>query len=470
MKLINYIPVVLLTASLSGVFTACQDYLDAKPSEALVVPQSLAELQAILDNHRDMNGGVAFWGLTPSMGENACDDYYVNDLRSFNLLPALTRGLYTWEEQVTTEGEEVLDWNLAYRAVFYANAVLDGLDRLRPATSEQGVYNNLKGMALFHRAHMFYQLLQVFAKPYQQEHAGSDMGIPLRLQADVNEKLSRASVEASYQQVLQDLKTAVPLLHPIQEFKTRPSKPAAYALMARTLLSMRLYDEALPYADSALQLSNKLLDFNAYTGLSATAFLLPRFNTEVLFHCNMQSRNGTPVSYSRVSVDTLLYRSYADQDLRKTIYFRTATSNRPGYIFRGSYDGTQEYFTGIATDEVYLMKAECLARKGLTADALSTLNVLLSHRYAQGHFEPYEGLNPDAALTLILQERRKELQRRGLRWMDLRRLNQEPAYARTLSRNIEGVLYTLPPSDKRYVFPIPANVMGFNPGMLQNER
>jgi hypothetical protein len=68
-----------------------------------------------------------------------------------------------------------------------------------------------------------------------------------------------------------------------------------------------------------------------------------------------------------------------------------------------------------------------------------------------------------------LLERRKELCFRGLRWQDLRRLNKEPEYAKTLTRKIDGITYTLPPNDPKYVFPIPPNVIALS-GMQQNPR
>ena len=53
-------------------------FLDARPDQSLVVPSSLADLQALLDNDRIMNGTNGL-GVTPSLGEAACTDYYINE-------------------------------------------------------------------------------------------------------------------------------------------------------------------------------------------------------------------------------------------------------------------------------------------------------------------------------------------------------------------------------------------------------
>jgi len=68
-----------------------------------------------------------------------------------------------------------------------------------------------------------------------------------------------------------------------------------------------------------------------------------------------------------------------------------------------------------------------------------------------------------------LKERRKELLFRGLRWTDLRRLNLDPRFAVTLARNVSGQIYSLPPEDPRYAWPIPDDEIQAS-GIPQNPR
>jgi len=70
----------------------------------------------------------------------------------------------------------------------------------------------------------------------------------------------------------------------------------------------------------------------------------------------------------------------------------------------------------------------------------------------------------------LIQERRKELPFSGnLPWEDLRRLNQEPNFAKTLTRMLNGETFSLPPGDNRYVYPIPENEISLS-GIQQNPR
>jgi hypothetical protein len=59
-------------------------------------------------------------------------------------------------------------------------------------------------------------------------------------------------------------------------------------------------------------------------------------------------------------------------------------------------------------------------------------------------------------LVKIITERRKELPFTGsARWEDLRRLNKDPQFAKTLIRQLNGQNYTLAPNDPKYTLPIP---------------
>jgi hypothetical protein len=137
-------------------------------------------------------------------------------------------------------------------------------------------------------------------------------------------------------------------------------------------------------------------------------------------------------------------------------------------VIKSSYSATSYLFSGVALDEIYLIKSECLARAGHLTAALENVNILLRNRYKPGTFTPLKATTTQEALQIILTERRKELPFRNIRWTDLRRLNKEGRNIR-LARIIFGQQYELEPNSPRYVLPIPFDVITFT-NMQQNPR
>lgn len=427
---------------------ACNDsWLDAKPDKSLVVPNKVADYQALLDNTTVYNNSIL--GVT----EVASDDY-IATYAAWQSGSVIERGMHVWNDD-PFQGLPISEWNSPYQRILQNNIVLDGLDRIEQI---DGGYKNVLGTALFYRAFDFYGLAQQFCKPFDNATAHTDLGIPLRLGSNVNEVSVRATVRETYERIIVDLKAARELLPLTPLYKTRPSIPATYAMLARVYLSIEDYENAGLYADSCLQLYDTLLDYNEVNTSLARPF--PRFNNEVIF----QWRLGVYTIVTRSAVAPELYDTYDENDLRLRAFFNAQK------VFKGSYDGSEYPFCGLATNEIYLIRAECLARGNDIDGSMSYLNTLLEKRW--NNQVPYPtriAEDVDDALTQVLLERRKELCFRGLRWSDLRRLNRDPRFAKTLMRELNGEVYTLPPNDLRYVFPIPDNEI-VGTGIDQNPR
>ena len=131
----------------------------------------------------------------------------------------------------------------------------------------------------------------------------------------------------------------------------------------------------------------------------------------------------------------------------------------PYQKFKGSYaQSTSVHFSGITTAEMYLVRAECYARKGNKDAALADLNTLLVRRWKAGSFIPVTAATSQDAFNKIMIERRKELLMRSLRWVDLKRLNKEGANI-VLKRVENGQTYTLLPNANYYALPIPKDII-----------
>lgn len=446
--------VSLFFLGISGIH--CTKYLDAKPDKKLVVPGNLQDLQAMLDNYIRLN-----WNA-PSAGETAADDYYLTDTDWQSITSESQRRAYLWAGEYLFDTYPN-DWGRCYNIVYYANTVLDRLPEIGQTPGNAAEWGHVRGQALFLRGFWLLQAAFLWSKAYDPATAQTDLGIPLRLDPDFNSPSTRSTVQKTYDQIIRDVKESIPLLPKVPVHSMRAGKPAAYALLARTYMSMRDYAKAGAYADSCLQLYNELLDYNALN--AAATYPIQAFNSEVLFHLEMPV--PATIINSRAKIDSLLYQSYAADDLRKKVFF--SANGNGSYKFKGSYVGGAILFAGLATDEVYLMRAEANARTGNTTSAMSDLNTLLAKRWKSGTFVPLTANDAPEALSKILGERRKELLMRGLRWMDLKRLNKEPEFAKTLTRIIDGETYTLPPNDPGYALPIPETIIELT-GMPQNPK
>ncbi|WP_152969736.1 RagB/SusD family nutrient uptake outer membrane protein [Pedobacter sp. Hv1] len=431
---------------LAATFLSCQkEFLKDKTDKALLVPKTLTDFENLLDNLNVFN-------ITPSLPVIASDDYYTTGAKVNTYIGAYQKNSYIWAEDID-EGLSILDWNTPYQQIFYANIVLDGLLDIEPISSPQQEWNRIKGSALFHRAFAFYNIAQMYAKPYNKSTARSDLGIPIRLEGDVNIKSSRGTLQQTYDQIIKDLKEAEVLLPNSSNFQTRPNKIATQALLARVYLNMEDYDNALLYATAVLKFNSSLIDYNTLSKTSLAPFPVApnNVNIETIFYSRMTTY--TFGGATNATVDNSLYESYSADDLRKIIFF---TGSNPSW-FKGRYTGSiGTLFSGLARDEIYLIKAECEARAGKLQNAMDNLNILLKTRYNNTvNYITLTAVDSTDALNQILEERRKELVFRGLRWGDLRRLNKDNRYQITISHTLEGQIYTLLPNSNRYTFPIP---------------
>lgn len=438
----------------------CDKFIDGKPDKKLVVPETLNDFQALLDNTGQTNEAG------PVEGEISTDDYYLTDEDLAALSYESDKRMYVWDPEIPFSDKAQSGWSLAYRTVYYCNTVLEGLEDLPQTAGNSDQWNFIRGQALYMRANCYFELAGIWALAYDAETAPGDLGLPLRLSTNFNEKSERSSLFDVFSQITADLRGAVQCLPEAFPSKWRASKGAAYGLLARCYLYMRDYEHAGLYADSCLKIYNALIDYNTLNTSANVPIALN--NPEVIF--NRTTETPEPINVITAKISRSLYNSYNDLDKRKQAFFRFRTDG--SIRFKGSYRGSSALFSGIATDEMYLIRAECLARKGLIEDAMTDLNTLMRNRWKKENgvslFTPFQPAGQQEAIDIILNERRKELLMRGTRWLDIKRLNKEGANI-SLHREVNSLQYILPPNDLRSALPVPQDVISLS-GMKQNLR
>ncbi|MDE1192681.1 MAG: RagB/SusD family nutrient uptake outer membrane protein [Arachidicoccus sp.] len=454
---------ILLIVMMALIMACNKDFLDKKSSSSIVIPQTVSDFRAMLEN-------VIVYQSTGALGQLASDEYYYLNKSGWQAATTATeRQSYIWGKDVFGGDVAVKDWNDPYSAIFYANNVLDGLATLKDSIGNTE-FNFVKGWAYFVRAYEYYDLVRNFSPAYDSATYSSDLGVPLKLHSGIDNNEARSSVKDCFDRILEDVGASIRLLpaqypsgHPNQ-----PSKSAAYGLLARIFLYMRVYDKAYSYADSALSLHDTLIDYNTLNANSNYPFA--NDNVESIYTTSQVLKYTATVvgNNSRmIAVDSNLLRAYESNDLRLNVYFRTRTYNN--VTMRGGYYGTGLYpYTGLSVDEMFLIRAEGAARLGYMNIAVDDLNKLLYKRYRTGTYGPRIFADKDSLLSAILMERRKELIWRGLRWSDLKRLNREGANI-TLTRNLDGEMYRLEANSPNYVFNIPSDEIALS-GITQNVR
>ena len=120
---------ILLIVLVTGGTSCKKGWIDERSNKALVIPSTVKDFQALLDNTQVMNDGQ------PYFGDMSADDYYVLS-PYWQTWTAMYRNAYVWESDIYNGvGPDNGNWNSSYRLVFYANLVLDEIDKLTTETN-----------------------------------------------------------------------------------------------------------------------------------------------------------------------------------------------------------------------------------------------------------------------------------------------------------------------------------------------
>lgn len=180
-------------------------------------------------------------------------------------------------------------WDNAYKAIAQSSNIIN----MFPEGSDTQVLNKL-GECYFVRGLMYFYLVRAYGRPYYQSPE-TNLGVPIvngtpKDVLDPNMILpDRATVEATYQQVIADLTKAEQLLN-AKRGPGYASKGAAQALLSRVYLYMSgTYERPnTQYAQLAVDYATKVISSGDYSLLSREDFMkyptfVPESNKESIF-------------------------------------------------------------------------------------------------------------------------------------------------------------------------------------------
>lgn len=457
MRLSKYsIATILLLSSLAG----CRKYVEEVPIQGQRVLVYTEDYRLLMNNSDQQE--IAF-GLAPML---SCDDADLTAPEIQNNLKNSTiqQNMYIWKKPFYTELQTDNDWNSLYAQIYVYNIVINGV--LDSKGGELTYKNTILGEALLQRAFAYFNLVNLYSKQYDEATAGTDLGVPIMLKPTLFVDLTRPTVKAVYEQVYNDIRQAIPLLPPTQEIAFKPSKAAAYALLTKFYLNKRDFMNAAAFADSTLAIRNELYDFN--TAVAATPYTFPSQYLDKSVILRKVSRQLYNTYQLSSSILTLL----GTKDLRYELFVRPGNTFFPnfnglGYYARDRYSPDKPAI-GLTVSDIWLIKAECLARAGQKDEAVTILNNLRKKRFRPADYADLSAASPEEALQLVIEERRREFFGTGFRWFDQRRLNKDAAFAQPVTRVFNNITYTLQPNSNEYVFPLANLLIEQNPEMKQN--
>lgn len=450
--------------------SSCQDFLDETPKGTLI-PKTVNDFGMMLDNY-DYDNNIAYGQCLTMM---MSDDFTIPDDKAYKFASWGING-YTWADYLVGASDDEDCYNNFYHVIYICNYILGNLADAPDGTEFTRAY--VEGAARFHRAFAYFSLVNLYAKHYDKSSASTDLGVPLVLEADPNATIGRASVQQVYDQIFEDLDKAKDLLtdgKPAYSF--RPNRAAVYALLARAYLYQGEYKLCMEAAATARKQCDAPSDYNQYAledinpDFGIAGFPYNRWE-EADIICYKGEGYGSNEEEDYNLSDDLIALFDQDTDLRWKLFITTFpmfgddpegdTPRTVAFLFPNN--------RGLNIGELYLTEAEACVREGETDDALSLLNELARKRHVAGTYTDETERDPDKLLRLILDERRRECMQKGIRWFDLKRLNKDPRFAKTITHTLYGETYTLTPEDNHYVLPIPLSVMGHNSLMVQNPR
>lgn len=438
------ISVILLNVIL--LFSSCDSFLDIQPV-GKVIPTTADEFRSLITEAYvtvpDDRGLASFRSDEITMDASMA----ANDLNSY-------KDIWIWNDYAASENTATFKWRQFYHVLFIANYVIESEHLIENGTVEET--RQMIGEAYMLRAYMHFMLVNLHAPAYTKCEPATTKAIPLKLNSDTEETLSRNTVAEVYASIVSDLDSAEEYLN-VAEWELglnyRFTTLSVDALRSRVYLYMGDWEKSLIASQSVLAKKDALADLSS---------ILP--NDFQSIESIVSLEEVMSAQYARASkVSTSLFKMYGSGDQRRTKYFKQITASNIQLIKGGS----NQYSCTLRVGEIYLNAAEAAlngSSENSVEDARRYLLSLQKTRFnASGYAKKETAVNAMTAEELlqeIYDERARELAFEGHRWFDLRRTTQP-----RIEKTFNGENFVLEQGDERYTIRIPAEAIEANPNL-----
>lgn len=454
--------IILALAVVVGA-TSCTDWLDTKPYSSL-------ETSVAISNLKDAQ--VALYGVYDAMQTS---DYYgrnfvvIPDAAADNVvLKPANSGRFLAELNWTvlpTTGEPTGVWVAAYQTIDRANNIIANIDGV---AGDEATRNQIKGEAIMLRALAHFDLVRMFAQPYNYTSDHSHLGVPYMLVSEISSP-KRLTVGEDYDKIVTDLSDAATLMTIQPATPTTVSSWAAKALLAKVYLYMEDWPNARTMAEDIIAHGPYVLTTNA----DYPTMFTNEFSSESIFELQFTSVDNNATNqlgyiyqsqgYGDLWPSQDLLDSYDAGDIRLGWFYTSGGDvYTKKFIGKNASKPGQEVNTPILRlSDMYLVAAEAEAE--LTNDVIAQgyLDAIVQRALPTAADITLTG---DALKARIQLERRKELAFEGNRLYDLTRRKLGVVRGSDCTSTFCTIDY---PSTK-FAYPIPQIEIDANPNMVQN--
>lgn len=399
-----------------------------------------------------------------------------------------TQRLFRWDDVVYEPDEDAVEMAVPMNNLYLYNKIITEIEQATGGTEAQK--RAVLAEARASRAWTYHLLINYYGKPYDAASAVNDPGFPIIQNSDVTETtFIRASVQEVYDFIVEDLTASIKDLPEGPYHRLRMSKPTAEAILGKVYMHMGKFEEAEKMLSNSLQditkakIPVKLYDYNITFAPDGEFMPIGLFGPEYPSAPNIQESlyakqfiNYWSFTDSEIVITPHTQALYALTDLRLNFYSNAAFmgDDYPSGLHRRT--GPISNQIGMLLQDIYLMRAECLARLGDLESAVTDVELLRRHRMPQQYASVPAAIaiNKEQLVQFILEERIREFAGLGYRWFDMRRLSVDPVYKSTVGYShvlytaTGGISNTFTLKPERLVLRFPEKLIIQNPGMNNN--
>lgn len=463
----NIFKLTLALLVIAGISTGCNDYLEPsvdqnKPTETAV--RSIDDLNSVVLGIHDFLNGTGVYGRDYVAGPEAMTDnafsngnsgrFIVNSQFNFTVNSGYAAGL----------------WDDFYEAIATANIAINADLESTPAV------DYAKGQAYALRAFSHMQLLLNFG----QQFSGGSLGIPyITTYNEGNLLPAREPVADVWTKIGDDFAQAVSLMDPSLDAGSPVymNYNAVKGLQSRYYLYTGDFGAAIAAAEAVIGTSTTT--YGGVDGANLVAAWASGSGPMGIFEMGMTSTNNVgnnslariyrDTNYGDVEATQDLYDSYGAGDARLDLFTVDGAEIRMSnkYVDELGSDNTRV----LRYAEVWLNKAEALARRGSGSDLTNALAMINALSASRGSATVYASVAQNDVIADVLAERRLELAMEGHRFFDLLRHGMDIPYVAIPSQGAGNNFLTgadIPFGSGMIVMPIPQVEMDANSSMVQN--